>query len=64
MLRRYEQIKFSVYNSLYDIVVTKDNFLRKVKELLEKTKLSEIQSTTDEEAKKGYKQSSKLQWGL
>lgn len=32
LLVKYKQLKISEYNSLYDIVVTKDSFLRKVKD--------------------------------
>ena len=32
MLRKYEQFRISEYHSLYNLIVSKDNFLRKIKD--------------------------------
>lgn len=32
MLRKYEQLRISEYHSLYNLIVSKDNFLRKIKD--------------------------------
>ncbi len=35
MLQTQEQLQFSAYQTLYDIVVSKDNTLRRMKELVD-----------------------------
>ena len=32
MLRKYEQLRISEYSSLYDLIVTENNFLRRIKD--------------------------------
>ena len=32
MLKQYEQLRISEYHSLYNVIVSKDNFLRKIKD--------------------------------